>query len=59
MTNHKSLFAQISNLSKVPGSKAPIVRLCLVAATLVIGLVLTVLALPMLQVGWVKSSSPF
>jgi hypothetical protein len=46
MTNHKSLFAQISNLSKIPGNKAPIVRLCLVAATLVIGLVLTVLALP-------------
>lgn len=46
MTNHKSLFAQISNLSKIPGNKAPIVRLCLVAVTLVIGLVLTVLALP-------------
>ena len=46
MTNRKSLFAQISDLSKVPGNKGPIVRLCLVAATLIIGLVLTILALP-------------
>ena len=46
MTNRKSLFAQFSDLSKVPGNKAPIVRLCLAAATLIIGLVLTILALP-------------
>lgn len=46
MTNRKSLFAQVSDLSKVPGNKAPIVRLCLVAVTLIIGLVLTILALP-------------
>ena len=46
MTNRKSLFAQFSDLSKVPGNKAPIVRLCLTAATLIIGLVLTILALP-------------
>ena len=45
MTNRKSLFAQISDLSKVPGNKGPIVRLCLVAATLIFGLVLTFLAL--------------
>lgn len=49
--NHKSLFAQLSNLIKIPGNKAPIVRLCLVAATFVLGLALTVLALPTVSGG--------
>lgn len=42
----KSLFAHLSDLRKIPGNKAPIVRLCLVALTLVAGLILTIMATP-------------
>lgn len=41
-----SLFTRLSDLSKTPGNKAPFVRLCLVALTLIVGLVLTIMALP-------------
>ena len=50
-TTRTSLFPRLSDLVKVPGNKAPIVRLCLVAATLILGLVLTVLALPAVSGG--------
>ena len=50
-TTRKSLFARLSDLIQIPGNKAPIVRLCLVAATLVLGLALTILVLPTVSGG--------
>ena len=42
----KSLFTRLSNLRKNPDNKPAIVRLCLVALTLVVGLILTIMATP-------------
>lgn len=50
-TTRKSLFAHLSDLVNIPGNKAPFVRLCLVAATLILGLVLTALAIPTVSGG--------
>ena len=44
--NTKSIFTRISQLAAIPGNKSAIVRLCLVALTLVGGLFLTVALLP-------------
>ena len=42
----KSLFTRLPNLRKNPDNKPAIVRLCLVALTLVVGLILTIMATP-------------
>ena len=47
----KSTFARLSRLSRIPGNKAPIIRLCLMAAALVGGLLLTVCSLPPITQG--------
>lgn len=51
MQNCKAFFSRISDLSKTPGNKAPILRLCLVAIICIVGLVLTILALPYAKEG--------
>ena len=47
----KSTLAELFQLSKIPGNKAPFVRLCLIAATLVGGLLLTIFTLPPITQG--------
>jgi len=44
--NIKSAFANLAQLAKVPGNKAAMVRLGLVALTLIVGTLLTICALP-------------
>ena len=50
-TNIKTTFAHVSQNASVPGNKGAIFRLCLVAVTLIIGLVLTVAAVPYVNGG--------
>ena len=50
--NTTSIFARFSQAAAIPGNKAAIVRLCLVAVTLVGGLLLTLLALPPITDGF-------
>ena len=50
--NIKSTFPRISELAAIPGNKSAIVRLCLVAVTLVGGLLLTVFLLPPIADGF-------
>ena len=54
MSKLKALLTQISALYKVPGNKAPIIRLVLVAITIVGGILLSLLALPPITDGFVK-----
>lgn len=50
--NKKSIFQHISQLAAVPGNKGAIVRLCLVAVTLIGGLFLTLGTLPPIADGF-------